>query len=509
MKQRYLAALLTGFALFLLSPFLFGEEPVSQRGETSTTEAILPVEIGDPLLEQASAIGDLVAEIRGLPLLEPIPKGIKSRDQLRAMLLERFEEEVPDEEFRAIELVYKRLGLMPEDLDYRQLMIDLLTEQIAGFYDQDAKELYIMEGLPEAIQGPTMAHEIFHAIQDQHFDIGAMLEAFSSDENGDFALARMALIEGDAFVLMFDYQLWEMGIFPSGTNRSVADNPAISAMILQLDPESMTAVEQLSPSDAPSLGTSEVPSLTDSVLGNAPPIVRDVLLFPYVGGMNFVLRARAGRTWESFNEIYGNAPASTSHILHPERYFEGDSPLELRFDPHPAIPDYERIYQNVLGELQTRSWLTTLFKGSDRMPAINDIAAQWDGDRLMGFEGPNEEVIVVHVSTWRSTEGAQHFARTLQEATGKRHEAEGVHSRGENGESWCFRLGEDQSGERVLIERWGELVLYIEGAPSKLDEAGRETLGTTFLLRDAVWDSLLRVPFQEVLEKRKRELANP
>jgi hypothetical protein len=66
----------------------------------------------------------------------------------------------------------KRLGMIPEAMDYERTMFDLLEEQVLGFYDPDARRLYIADWVPEAMQPVTMAHELTHALQDQHFDIG-------------------------------------------------------------------------------------------------------------------------------------------------------------------------------------------------------------------------------------------------------------------------------------------------------------------------------------------------
>src|SRR5690554_1434006 len=197
----------------------------------------------EALLNAASAIAGQVAQIRGLDLLAEIPKGVKDREELRSMLINQLHNEIPEEVFLAEEQMFKRLGIFEPDINYRQLMLDLLTEQIAGFYDQSAKELYIMVGLPEQLQHSAMAHEIFHVIQDQHFDIGELLAPFTSQENGDFALARMALIEGDATVLMIDYVLYESGTLPAGRALSVADVPMITATLLEMDTEELAAAE--------------------------------------------------------------------------------------------------------------------------------------------------------------------------------------------------------------------------------------------------------------------------
>ncbi len=469
-------------------------------------EAALPERDSEQqLLDAASSIADQVAEIRGLTQKHPIPKGVQDRDELRQMLVERFHDEVPQEQFEAESRVYKRLGLFEQDLDYRELMLDLLTEQIAGFYDQQAGELYIMKGLPEGVQKKAMAHEIFHGIQDQHFDIGRLLEPFDSTENADFSLARMALIEGDATVVMIDYELYEQGVLPQNRARSVVDIPTLSAFLLEMDATQITAVEQLEQTDAIDFGGDAVPSLTDSVLGTAPPIIRDTLLFPYIGGMRFVIRSRSGRSWREFDEIYSDPPVSTSQILHPERYFNEEEPVDIRFRASEVLPNHDMIYESVFGELQIRSWLSTHIDHDAQGRSPAEIAAGWNGDRLRAYGGADDELIVVHVSSWRSPEEAEAFAMALEQSARLRHETESTHNRGTYGQSWCLRPGSEVRGERLYVEQWDELVLYIEGAGSRLDEDHHETDATIYLVRDAVWNTLQRRPFDEVLRERKME----
>ncbi len=505
----YLAVILTGLSFFV-APGALADEPAPGPQESAAAdevdEEVLRSE--SELLAKAAEIAEQVAEIRGLPLKKSIPKGVQDRDELRDMLVHHFEEEISAEEFEAEARVFRLMGLFDEDFDYRELMLDLYTEQIAGFYDQSQGELYIMRGLPEPLQKLTMAHEIFHAIQDQHFDIGAMLAPFESQENSDFFLARMALIEGDATVLMFDYELYERGDLPQNRARSFIDVPMMAAILLELDATDFSAVEQMRTPDAVDIGADGVPSLTDSVLGQAPPIVRDTMLFPYVDGMKFVIRARAGRTWSEFDRIYYEPPVSTSQILHPELYFDEIYPLEIRFDVSGALPGYEMIYEKTFGELHIRSWLTSLFSEVSRPPDVQDIAQGWMGDRLKAYESPNGELIAVHLSTWDSDDNARDFAETLKEGVRLRHETTSVHQRGRHGESWCMRSGSQRKGQRICVERWGELVLYVEGAPSMLDDQGQETNPALYLVRQALWDTHQRLPFEEVLAQRKAELED-
>ena len=165
--------------LFLLYPALgFAETPQSEA------------ELEKSLLAATDEIAAQVANVRGLAVKSKVKRGIKKRDELRRTLIEKLAEDVSDDDIAGEGKILKRLGLIPADMDYKKVLLDVLTEQIAGFYDQGSKELYIMVGIPLSLQRPAMAHEIFHALQDQHFDILSLQEPFTTTEHGDFMLFK-------------------------------------------------------------------------------------------------------------------------------------------------------------------------------------------------------------------------------------------------------------------------------------------------------------------------------
>ncbi|MFU8802558.1 MAG: hypothetical protein ACNA8W_02000 [Bradymonadaceae bacterium] len=508
MKPRLAAhsqslAALVALALFALYPAW----SVAETGES-------PVQTSEAkLLDEAAEIGAKVGRIRGLELKEEIIKGVKNRDELREVLIEKLAEGVTDEEIEAEAKIFKRMGLFRPEIQYKQLMLDLLTEQIAGFYDQSSKELYIMKGIPQDHQRSTIAHEIFHAIQDQHFDIGRMLAPFSSEENSDFALARMALIEGDATVLMIDFTLYESGVLPQDGVTSIVDIPMMAAMLLELDMQNLAALEQMVPTPTAEEdgGDFEMPSLQDSVLVQAPAIIQELLVFPYVGGLRFVIMARSGNTWDDVDAIYARAPVSTEQILHPERYFAGDWPVHIEFNPAKALTNHKKMYETVLGEFQLRAWLNAhLGRSADEAPAVIDVAAAaegWGGDRLLGWEDESGRTLITHLSSWDTPEDTLEFYEALVEMTKARYpDGEIVASSGKHGQSICVLLRSDEGNERLYVEQWGDLVLYIEGAPSVLDENDRETDPTVWMVRDEVWKTFSKSPFEDILAEREAKL---
>lgn len=486
--------------------------PAADGDETDAADAAPAGEAAsaEALLAEAAEIADQVAEIRGLMLKREIDKGVRNRDELRKLLITKLAEQVTDAEITHEAMVFKKLGLMPQDLDYKEMLLDVLTEQIAGFYDQETKELYIMQGIPLSLQRPAMAHEIFHAIQDQHFDIKRMVEPISSRENGDFSLARTALIEGDASLVMIDFALYESGVLPQDNVRSIVDIPMMVNMLRQLSITELGALEQMVPQEtvaeaAPGFDPS---NLSDTSLAKAPRIVRHLLIFPYFGGMKFVIDARAGHSWSRINAIYDNPPVSTEQILHPERYFAGDDPVHLSFDPGPVLDDAQPVYDSVFGELQMRLFLEEhlVDPGSEEAPPvdIDEAVMGWDGDRILAYTTDDgDDVALTHLSAWDTFADAREYFDAMGEVIGRRFpEATVTRSQGRHGESICLTTMRGGERERVYLERWGDLVLYISGSPSALDARNRETDPTTFVLREQIWQTVERRPFADVLAER-------
>jgi hypothetical protein len=496
--------------LIICAPAPAAAQQPDSGSNSGGAEAAVNSVSGRKLLEEASAISRQVSEIRGLSLEKEITKGLRNRDQLRQILIERLAEEVSEEEVENEGKVYKKLGLMPADLDYRQTLLDVLTEQIAGFYDQRAKELYIMEGIPLELQRPAMAHEIFHAIQDQHFDINRMVEPISNLVNGDFALARSALIEGDASMVMIDFSLYEKGVLPRGDVRSVIDIPMMANVLEQLTRQDVGALQKLLP-DAAASGAAPVdPSeLADSALANAPQMIRKLLVFPYFGGMRFVINARAGHDWQRVNAIYENAPVSTEQILHPDRYFAGDQPVLLDFRTAPVLDADQLIYDSVLGEYQMRlileEHLLNPEAGSTNIALVDRAMLGWDGDRIRAYEFKDGGVLISHLSVWDTlADAAQYFEAQVQMMKARYPKATISRSEGQYGQSICMVAGRGDQRERIYVEQWGDLILHLEGLPTDLDDQAGETDPTAYMLRDLIMHTVERTPFEQVYRSKLR-----
>lgn len=329
----------------------------------------------DELTRQFDEITQEVSDIRDLPVEEEVVEDFLPRDELRGQLFTDFEDDYPKAEREADQQLLAAFGMIPEGLDLGQLYLDLYTEQIAGFYDPEANELFVIAGEGElsALDEVTYAHEVTHALQDQAYDLEAVRAPY--EENDDALLAITALIEGDAVSVQLDYLL---------------ARPALLARYTV---------------EAAQLG--EMPRLD-----SAPPVIREALLFPYSAGQAFVAALQAEDGYDAVDAAYADLPLTTEQVLHPEKYTgERDEPVAIDLpDLLPSLGSgWEQLDTNDFGEFQIRIML----EGQLPVAEAEDAAAGWDGDQYALYTKDGAEVITWR-SVWDSEEDAVQFATSLQ-----------------------------------------------------------------------------------------------
>src|SRR5262249_20919571 len=155
------------------------------------------------IVATTAAILKETSEIRELPILRPVKSGAQSRAEIERMVIRNLNEQTTPAEMHATETMLRKLGLVPRDFEYRAFLIKLLTEQVAGYYDPKLQEFFLADWIDLEAQKPVMAHELTHALQDQHFNLRRFEHWPKGD--ADAELAAHALIEGDAVVSMTLY----------------------------------------------------------------------------------------------------------------------------------------------------------------------------------------------------------------------------------------------------------------------------------------------------------------
>ena len=314
--------------------------------------AVADTSAEEELLAGADAMVAKVSKLRGLRVKRTIKRGVMNDAQLRERLRKRIDEQYSKEELAAESLGMKRFGLLDKDADYLKVVLNLLTSQVAGFYDPFARELYIAKS--SGFGGDMLlAHEIDHALQDQHFDLKRFMTAEKA--NADASAARQALVEGDGVALMMEHLLDGMGKSPPWGEPKFAE-------------------------EAASMTRSQADSIKD-----APFALREALVFPYADGLRFVAHFRKHHGWNRINKIFKKPPLSTEHILHAELYERYEKPLAISVTIPGALSGYDATYKNVMGEKGLSIMLEA--HGVTRERA-SSAAAGWGGDAVVVFSPP-------------------------------------------------------------------------------------------------------------------------
>lgn len=393
-----------------------------------------------------------LAEIRRLPFVSPVPVEVKSPEELRRFLEAELAREYSPGEIRGLQRVYERLGLLAPQVDLGEALLKLYSAQIAGFYDpQQAKMFLVPSGVPSAgwaihlmqflirrdlVNEMLLAHELTHALQDQHFGI---LSAADDPSNDDHSLAIRAVIEGDATLAGFAYIL---GGLPES---SLLD------LVQRLD---------------------LIPAELEAELPDTPPILRDSLVFQYSAGARFVALAYLRSGWPGVNALLRYPPSSTEQILWPEKYFERpDSPMTVDLgglEDYRAGKDWSLIEENTLGALSVRILLEA-FQDHGR---ANQVSRGWDGDRLAAF-ARGDDVHLFWLSVWDDELAAREFFAAESALLDAKYPDAG-RSHGPD------RVTANAS-EPYRLERRGEKVLLLLGVPAAETERRAEEIwkGTT------------------------------
>jgi hypothetical protein len=400
-------------ALFVMTLALTLFVPARGRADDKAAAILAGTKMldeGDKLADQGQfteavirykrAMEQLLPQLRKIPFIQEVKRDVTKRENMKALILKEIDEDMTPAEFRANELAMKAFGLLPRDFNLRETLAQVYAEEVAAFYDPKTKTMHLIEEpkvdkkkaptLLERLFGKkdefdkdenktVIAHELTHALADQHYDLDAMQEAVKKDD--DRSMAISALIEGEATLAMFG----------AGMDDWDGDE------IVKLPAENLEWTFNLLSSFLPFLGGGKT-------LRNAPPIVSESMTFPYLKGMVFCAKLANKGGWTAIDEVYRNPPLSTEQILHPEKYrAEPDLPVSIDLGVLKPGEKWKEVGRNVLGEMQL---LVLLRKHGGKR-----AAAGWDGDRYAIFEGPKNQLGMVWLSTWDSEDDAREFAR--------------------------------------------------------------------------------------------------
>ena len=332
-----------------------------------------PLPKAGDLQGEVTALLPKVEEAAGLKFKAPPKVATQRSEQVQTFLVGQFAR--PDVR-RDLDFkigVWKRLGVVPDSVDVVGLLTKLLSEQVVGFYDPKRKTLFVVEGRSGVERETVIRHELTHALQDQYVNLDSIQNTLGDDDRVE---AAQAVFEGHATVMMV-----------GNAARTIAWDKAR---------ESIRDARAASP-----------------VFSAAPAFLAEGLLFPYLGGAEFVRNAMGDGA--SSAQLLTNLPTSTSQILHRERWGAQANPAEVvRFA---APPGTTIRYQNSFGEFETRLMLAELLGDVSRG---STAARGQDGDQYAVIAMPDADGFA-WVCVWDTPLDAEEFAEAMGAALAKRY----------------------------------------------------------------------------------------
>ena len=343
------------------------------------------------LTSQIKKIQAQVIEERGLQPEKPVPVILLSPAELRQNVINDFLADYTAEEMADDVLELSMIGLLEPGYDFKSFYTDLLSEGVAGYYDNDTSEMFVVQ--EQSFEGPenlTYAHEYTHVLQDQNYDIknGLNYSDETCEVDTERCAALQALIEGDA---------------------SMSEISWFQYYATQEDQQQIIDYYN---------------SLKTPVYDGAPAFLKDDFVFPYSQGLSFVQALYDQGGWSAVDAAYQNPPISTEQILHPELY-PSDVPLPVDLpDLTSALGEgWGEVSRNQMGEWYTYLILARAANPNARLDdeTAQDAAAGWGGDEYVVLHNDSTGATAFVLKTiWDSSQDADEFASALQQYASSR-----------------------------------------------------------------------------------------
>ena len=441
-------------------------DSAAQEREKEKKDRHLAASDAEELFHSADSILKFASDDTRLPILHPVKRQLASRDQVEKYVEEQMRQDQESGRFKRAQSVLQKFGLIPRDLQLEPLMVELMREQVAGYYDPKKQTFYMLDWIAPESQRPVIAHELTHALQDQTVGLEKWLKEedlpegdkddssvnLSSDEQ---MTARTAVSEGQATAVMLDYLLQ-----PGG--RTV-----------------VTAQDYVTMFEDAMLQSSNFP-----VFNNAPLYIKASLTFPYRYGLDFVRNVLIDKGRENaFRGLLEHPPSTTREVMEPKVYLAGEKVEPMRLPPLSPIlgKRYTRYDIGVMGEFdvdillqqfageKTAHKLSPCWRGGYYYAAVRQEAmpaGAADAKSLRKQAVPTTSLAMLYVSRWDSSESAEKFAQAYAATLPQRYkfaqrapenpDPKDFGERVANHTKWLTDEG------AVFVESWGQTVLVME-----------------------------------------------
>jgi hypothetical protein len=241
-------------------------------------------------------------------------------------------------------------------------------------------------------------HELVHALQDQYLRLDS---ARSLKGDNDRQVAMQAVVEGHAMYEQLSSMLGgDLGLrMPGGWDR-VRD---------QIRSEQGST----------------------PLFANAPMIIQETLLFPYLSGAEFVRQVKRERPGPP---PFEPVASSTEQILHPERFLSDTPDLPTRITL-PAPRGASLVHEDNLVEFEMRLFL---YEHLRDLGTAARAAEGWDGDRYQLVNTPRGPGLA-WFTVWDSAVEAAEFRDVMERMIERRFSVTTGTGRGDAARTWTAR----------------------------------------------------------------------
>ena len=430
----------------------------------SHSDAKAPTKITPEQARQLFALVDVLIKFSsdetGLPIKSSVKRQLTSRDAVEKYLEEKFNEDEGTKRLQRDEIVLKKFGLLDHDFNLKPFLLDLLKEQIEAYYDSKTKTVNLLDWVGPDDEQPVLAHELTHALQDQHADLEKWNDQnpddVSTDDAGDLDhlakdemdTARDAVAEGQATAVMWDCVLKPMG-------KSLIKDPEVLELVKQ----------QMS-------GSGDSP-----VMARAPLLLSESMLFPYREGLSFEqdVWMDQGQT-AAFTGALDRPPTSSWEIINPRQYEKMAIPaVPLMPDIHPLLdPTYKPYDIGQVGQLDVHI-LSELLGGDN---AARDLTPAWNGGiywagqsrsaTTAAQQANTASIGLFYLSVWKSADSASVFARIYANSLARKYTHVSQLSTNTSSEDGAVEQLFTTNEGPVLITTRGKLLFIAESFPLPL-----------------------------------------
>jgi hypothetical protein len=378
----------------------------ASQAPTDNTEQKISPKAAEELFRSVDDILKFASKDTSLPIHDEVKRRLVNRDEVVAFIRKHMEEDEDAQRLRRSELVLKKFGLLPRDFDLQTFLVALLREQVAGYYDPQTKTVNLLDWIEPDQQKPVLAHELTHALQDQSFGLEKYMKAGAGDlatskqeptpddiRSDEESAAHQAVVEGQAMVVLIDYEL-------SPTGMSVIDSPQIV--------EALKAGMEM--------GTA------DSIeFRNAPLYIREALTFPYRYGLDFEMSLLKIGKEQAYAGVFHRPPRTTREIMEPHTYMAEEKLPAL------PLPDFKKDFKNydkfdigAVGEFDV-AILIEQYQGEE---ISKRLYPHWRGGYYYAARPHGDASAplgLLYVSRWSNAEKASEFAWVYAKGLEKRY----------------------------------------------------------------------------------------